>query len=117
MVFFLAAFLFSCFWSTAFPTRVAVGFFWGLVSMLIVWCLLWQSSESTDSTVAFSWSAWVKSAIKPDSESLELEAEVEDIRNPDTGGRRSGEIRMSTMKNKATEIAASPPLNIAEMVV
>lgn len=76
MIFFLTAFLFGCFWSTAVTTRVTVGVFWAVISTLIVWCLLWQSSE--DWTTAF---VRVKSAVNWHSSSTSDSGDEEDIQD------------------------------------
>ncbi|KAJ7096268.1 hypothetical protein C8R44DRAFT_372548 [Mycena epipterygia] len=79
MIFFLTAFLFGCFWSTAVTTRVTVGFFWALISTLIVWCLLWQSAEDWTTV---HWFVRVKSAVNWHSSSSASDSgDEEDIQN------------------------------------
>ncbi|KAF7361847.1 hypothetical protein MVEN_00529200 [Mycena venus] len=47
MAFFLLAFMLSCFVRTSMTTRVMLGIFWALASMLVVWCLIWQAYEDS----------------------------------------------------------------------
>ncbi|KAJ7680379.1 hypothetical protein DFH06DRAFT_1404177, partial [Mycena polygramma] len=61
MAFFLAAFLATCFSWTSITTRLTIGIFCALTSLLVLWCLAWQVSE--DSTVA-SWLGDMKLAIR-----------------------------------------------------
>ncbi|KAJ6499945.1 hypothetical protein C8R47DRAFT_1193573 [Mycena vitilis] len=61
MACFLAAFLATCFSWTSITTRLTIGIFCALTSLLVLWCLTWQVSE--DSTLA-SWLGDIKIAIR-----------------------------------------------------
>ncbi|KAJ6586976.1 hypothetical protein DFH09DRAFT_1142160 [Mycena vulgaris] len=110
MICFLAAFLMSCFWSTTLTARLTVGVFWTLISALILWAMLWQSSEDSTTRV-LSWLARVKSAIERDTSS--------------SLGDQPGEIghsRKATDENapasqEELEMKNQDTLNTAEMIV
>lgn len=124
MIFFLTAFLFACFWSTSITTRLSVGICWAIISMLIVWTLVWQSPGECTTWVA-SWLGhiesgmrWINSCLKAATggDNPDESTEVGPGRIPSAGtNREDSDIDQLQMTNLG--LIASSSLNTAETIV
>ncbi|KAJ7924867.1 hypothetical protein B0H13DRAFT_1976454 [Mycena leptocephala] len=105
MGFFWAAFLSNCFLMSL-PTRLAVGIFCALTSVLVLWCLLWQASEDSTARMT-SWLDGIKSAFQwhNSDSSLELHGDEDKVKE------------ISVQEDSGLQKGRGSSLNAAEMNV